>query len=220
MEIRAPLILSLVLIAGMLAISAWAWPLVPETARVAVHFDFAGHPNGTMSRPAALLLLPALAACTTLALAIVPRLARWKAGLDARSSGYVTGWLGCLVILFVSHTLIILLARGWAVDVPGSMSIIAALVFLALGNGLGKTRPNPFIGVRTWWTKHSDLAWDKTNRLAGRMMMVIGLAILGALAMAGTIAAHIVFFGGIIVMTAVCVWLSYVYWRRDPDRRG
>jgi uncharacterized membrane protein len=220
MEIRAPLVLSLILIAGMLAISAWALPLIPETARIAVHFDASGHPNGYMSRVTALFVLPITAILVTVAFAVAARLPRWRSGLAASSSGYVTGWLGSLVILFVAHTGITLLARGWPIDGPGSTNFVLALVLLAVGNGLGKTRPNPLVGVRTWWTKRSDLSWDKTNRLAGRLLIAIGLAVLAALACSGTRTAHIVMIAGIAVVTGVCVALSYVYWRRDPNRLG
>lgn len=220
MEIRAPLVISILLIVGMLAVSAWAWSQIPEISRIAMHFDAFGRTNGYMSRVPALFMLPALAALTTGAFAIAPSLPRWKAGLAASSSGYITGWLGSLVILFVAHTAVILMARGWHIDAPGSTIFVVALVFLALGNGLGKTRPNPLVGVRTWWTKNSDLSWDKTNRLAGRLLMATGLAVLAALACSGTAAAHVVMIGGIAVIGVVCVALSYVYWRRDPNHRS
>ena len=220
MEIRTPLILSTVLIAGMMAVSAWAWPLIPATASIAVHFDLDGRANGWMSRDAALLVIPALATITTLAFAIMPHFTTRKADLAASSAGYVTGWIGTMTVLFVAHCAVILKARGWPVDIVGTASIIAALLFIAIGNVLGKTRPNAYVGVRTPWTRRSDYSWDKSNRAAGRMMVVSGLATLAVLAVAGAKAATIVLIGGIAVMAVVSVILSYIYWRRDPARRS
>lgn len=219
METRTPLVLSVILIAGMVAVSAWAWPQLPESARLAVHFDLHGNPNGFMTRSPALLILPAVATALMLVFALVAVLMR-RGRANAVTAGYITGWLTSMVALFVGHALIVLKARGWHVDIGGSMNLVMALTFIALGNVLGKTRPNPLVGVRTFWTKNSDYSWDKTNRLAGRLMVAVGLATIGALAAAGTWASHIALFGGILALVAITVPLSYVYWRRDPGRRG
>lgn len=220
MEVRTPLILSAVLIAGMMAVSVWAWPLIPATASIAVHFDLDGRANGWMSRDAALLIVPASAAILAVLFAVLPRFTRRKEGLAASSAGYLAGWIGTMTVLFVAHCAVILKARGWHIDLAGSMSLVVALFFIAIGNVLGKTRPNAFVGVRTPWTRKSDYAWDKSNRAAGRMMVAAGLASLAAMAADGPKAAHIVLFGGIAVMAVVSVTLSYIYWRRDPSRRS
>jgi uncharacterized membrane protein len=220
MEIRAPLLLSVLLIAGMLGVSAWAWSALGETAPIATHFDFAGQPNGFMPRDRALLFVPTVATVMALLFAVMPRLTSRKEGLAASSSGYVTGWVGTMMLLFVAHCAVVLKARGWQVDVPGSMSIAVALVLIAAGNVLGKTRPNAFVGVRTPWTRQSDYSWDKSNRAAGRMMVVTGLATLATLAAAGSSTASVVMLTGLTVMAITSVALSYYYWRRDPARRS
>ena len=43
-SIRAPLIVSVLIVAGMAAVSAWVWPMIPDGARVAVHVRMI--PNG------------------------------------------------------------------------------------------------------------------------------------------------------------------------------
>lgn len=220
MDLRAPLVISGLLIGGMLAVSAWAWPLIPQTAEIAVHFDLDGNANGWMRRDVALLFAPVTACIVAAAFAVLPVFVRRrKEGLNASSAGYVTGWIGALVLLFVTHCSIVLAARGWQFDLAGNSALAVALVFTALGNVLGKTRPNPYVGVRTPWTHRSDYSWDKTNRAAGRMLVAVGLATLAALAVSGSREAHIVLFGGILAMAAVSVFLSYIYWRRDPGRQ-
>ncbi len=45
-----------------------------------------------------------------------------------------------------------------------------------------KARQNWFIGVRTPWTLSSEVVWDKTNRLAGKLFKGAGvLAALGVI---------------------------------------
>jgi uncharacterized membrane protein len=220
METRAPLVLSILLIAGMLAASAWAWPEISQHGAIATHFDLHGRPNGFMPPLRALLIAPVFAMVTTVLFATLPRFGRYRDGLAARSIGYQTGWIGALMVLFVVHCVIILKARGWPVDITTSSSAIIALVLIAVGNGLGKTRPNPFVGVRTPWTRKSEYSWDKTNRAAGRMLVGVGLATLATLAAAGGIAAHVTLVAGLAAMAVVSVYLSYHYWRTDPSRAG
>lgn len=219
MQIRGPLFLSLVLIAGMLAVSAWAWPQLAADARIAVHFGLDGRANGWMRRDGALAFGPAMGAIVTLLFAVLPHFTKQKEELTASAASYKAGWIGTLMVLFVAHCAIVLAARGIPIDIIGSTAIVADLVFLVLGNALGKTRPNPWVGVRTPWSKKSDLAWDKANRAAGRMMVGTGLASLAALAAAGSGAAFLVLLIGSLVMAVVSVALSYWYWKRDPDRR-
>jgi len=216
MGIRAPLVMSLCLIAAMLAVGAWVWPQIPETARLAVHWGADGRPNGYMHREAALAIAPLTAAGFTLAFALIARFGR---NIASSAAAFVAGWLGTLVMLTVAHFAIAMLARGDAADVPGCTSFIAALFFIVVGNFLGKTRPNSFVGVRTPWSKKSDAAWDKSNRAAGRMTVAVGLASLAALVTDGAGAARHVLLFGILAMAVISTVLSYVYYRRDPERR-
>jgi len=216
MGIRAPLVISLFLIAAMLGVDAWVWPQIPETARLAVHWSAAGRPNGYMHREAALAVAPVTAAGFTLVFALIARFGR---NIASSTAAFVAGWLGILVMLTVAHFAIVILARGDTVDVPGCTSFIAALFFIVVGNFLGKTRPNSFVGVRTPWSRKSEYAWDKSNRAAGRMTVAVGLASLAALVAGGAGAARHVLLFGILAMAVISTVLSYVYYRRDPERR-
>lgn len=217
MENRAPLLLSALLIGGMLAVSAWAWPEMANHPAIATHFDLAGHPNGFMRPDRAALMAPAISLVLAVLFALWPRVSR-RGPAAAASVGYQTGWVATLTLLFVVHCAIVLKARGWPVNVATSSSAIIALVMIAVGNVLGKTRPNPFVGVRTPWTRQSAYSWDKTNRAAGRLLVGLGLATLATLAAAGSRATHIVMVAGLAVLAVTSVYLSYHYWRRDPAR--
>jgi uncharacterized membrane protein len=55
---------------------------------------------------------------------------------------------------------------------------LAVSVFLAVvGNYLGKVRHNRVFGVRTPWTLKDPRVWDKTHRVAGRLMVLGGLGL-------------------------------------------
>lgn len=219
MEIRAPLILSALLIAGMLATSFWAWYALPADILIAVHFDWHGLPNGFAKRDVALLAMPVTASVITALFAVVARVGRYKEGLAHSSAAYIAGWLGSITLLFVAHCMILLLARGIKADIQGTQLLAISMLAIVIGNFLGKSRPNPFVGVRTPWTKKSDFSWDKTNRLAGRLFVADGLATLATLAVSGPSLAGPVLFWGLLIIVALTIPLSRYYWSIDPDRQ-
>lgn len=220
MEIRAPLIMSLVLIAAMVVITIWVWPLIPAGTLIAVHWGLDGKPNGYMPRGMGLSIMPAGALLLTLIFALAPSFTKRKAELARSSKPYVAAWIGSLLVILAVHVLMILHTRGVAIDVLGNVFFLLALVFVAVGNLLGKTRPNPLVGVRTPWTRQSAYAWEKTNRAFGRMMVGTGLATLVCFAAANGRIAGIVFVAISVTIAVISIPMSYYYYRRDPERKA
>jgi uncharacterized membrane protein len=109
-------------------------------------------------------------------------------------------------------------AGGQGTLSTGCMMAGVSLLILVLGGGLGRVGPNPVIGIRTPWTYKSRLSWERSNRLAGRLFFLLGLAglvsapfIPGIVGM-GVIAALILVFAG------WSVFESWRVWRDDPER--
>ena len=219
MGIRAPLIMSILIVAGMAALSASTWPLIPDNAAIAIHWGLNNQPNGFAPKALALLVMPAMAVLLTLLFAFLPRLA--GAGALARgATAYEVGWMGGLLMLAVCHVLIVMAARGYRPDIAANVCFAVGLLLTVVGNFLGRTRPNPFVGIRTFWSLRSDLAWDKSNRAAGRMFVAVGLVTLASVAVSGGKLATLVLLVGVLSSTLIAVTLSYVYWKQDPERRA
>ncbi len=220
MSIRMPLIVSVAVIAAMIALSAWTWTALPPMAPVAIHWDIHGLPNWYAPKEVALILVPAIAMLLTALFVLWPRVEPRRANLATGQLAYEAGWLGALGILTVTQIVITMQARGMGLDVVGIV-VAAVAVFLAvLGNFLGKSRSNFFVGVRTPWSLSSDLAWERTNRVVGRLFVVTGLAAFTALFVAGVHVAIFLLVGGAIGSAVAGVCLSYFYWRRDPERHA
>lgn len=94
-----------------------------------------------------------------------------------------------------------------------------SLIFLLMGAFLGRVGPNPIVGVRTPWTYKSRLAWDRSNRLAGRLFFLIGL---GGLASAPWAVQPFALIALIVAVLVAALWSvveSWRVWRTDPDRQ-
>jgi len=214
MSNRAPLIVSALVLILMAAIGAWAWPLIPDGARIAIHWDLAGNTNGYASKAVALMVSPALAVFVTALFAFFARAP--SAGL----LGLRIGWIAVLVLLAGVHVLIVLTALGRHLNVGGYTTFGISLMLIVIGNFLGKTRRNPYFGVRTPWALLSDLAWEKSNRAGGWLFVATGFATLGALAVLGTGIAVYVLIAGLGISILIAAAISYHHWKHDPAMQG
>ena len=70
--------------------------------------------------------------------------------------------------------LVLLEASGRNVYINEMIFAGIGLLFIVMGNYLGKVRKNFFLGIRTPWTLASDEVWNRTHRLGGRIFVLIG----------------------------------------------
>jgi len=96
---------------------------------------------------------------------------------------------------------------------------LVAVVSLAIGALLGRVPPNVAVGVRTPWSLKSRLAWDRSNRLLGRLMFWIGLAGLVAVPVAPQPQGLWVMIWAMLLAGVGSIFESWRVWRADPDRQ-
>lgn len=98
------------------------------------------------------------------------------------------------------------------------MALISALI-AAIGAAMGRVGPNPIVGVRTPWTYKSRLAWDRSNRLAGRLFFIVGLIGLTASPFSPQPMGLSLVVGAILLAGLASVFESWRVWRDDPQRQ-
>lgn len=130
---------------------------------------------------------------------------------------------GQLLILLVFFTLTLFAGVS---SVTGLVSLGAAApmaglsaLFLLIGAVAGRVGPNPIVGVRTPWSLKSRLAWDRSNRLAGRLFFLIGLVGLAAAPVAPQPLGYQILVGAVVGAAFLAVVESWRVWRADPDRQ-
>ena len=205
----------------ILTVAAWIAIYGPATP-IPVHFDAAGQANRYGSKYEL--------SATLAGLGLLNLLVNWMTGRQAaatpepvRRKGLRGGqWLSSLILGIVTVFIVWSslgpdAASGFTAP-SGAMAFLS-LIFLITGALLGRVSPNPFIGVKTPWAYKSRLAWDRSNRLAGRLMFWLGAAGLIAspfiLQPFGVIALII----GVLIAAAWSVFESWRVWRADPDRQ-
>ena len=73
---------------------------------------------------------------------------------------------------------IICYSLGFRYDIVKISNIIMAILFIAVGNYLPKTKRNYTVGFRTPWCLESDENWNKTNKIAGKLWVSCGIVML------------------------------------------
>lgn len=220
MNRRLYIVPSLIIIAGMVAVSGWAWGKLPADAMLPVHWGLDGTADNYAPKPVALLFLPVIAVVALAASAVIPRLEPRRLDLERSGQAWGAAWIGIVVLLAFVHVAAVASGLGATVDVATLAIGAAGGLFVVIGNYMGKVRRNHTMGIRTPWTLSSDRSWNRTQRLGGRLLVLLGLLIV-ILALVGTNVTWLfgILIGGILGLTALVVGYSYIVWRDDPDRR-
>jgi uncharacterized membrane protein len=111
-------------------------------------------------------------------------------------------------------------AMGADLDMTLIVFVATGALFIVIGNYLPKVRSNYLMGIRTPWTLTSELSWDKTHRVGGRLFVIEGIVfvLVGLLRPAPEVLI-VVLIGGIAVMLVFVFGYSYRVWLTDPARR-
>src|SRR3569833_224951 len=157
-------ILTAVLVIATFAAGAWAITQLAPDARVAIHFDSLGRPNGFAAPSRALMLIPLVALALWGVFAVIPRIDPRGANIARSGKAYGAIWIAVIVVLAIVQGSLI--ARAFGVELPAHRLAMALLgvSFIVIGNVMGKIRPNYSIGIRTRWTLSDEHVWDKTHR--------------------------------------------------------
>lgn len=220
MKSRVILLIALIAFAISVGVSLWAWGQVPDGTQIPIHWGIDGEANGYAPKLPGLFLLPALIAVMGVVFVAIPYLDPRRENQERSSVARVWILGAGLVVMCAVHVAAVLTVVGAPVDIGRVVVVAVGLMFIVIGNYLGKTRSNWFVGIRTPWTLSSERSWDRTHRLggylfvaAGLISMVLGLAAPPELSAYGMLVA-------VGVVAVVSILYSYFAWRSDPDRRS
>lgn len=201
----------------MFLISAWAWQQVPADAQVPIHWNAAGEVDGYGGKFEGLLLMPIIMVGVMGLVAVVTFIEPRRRNLLQSDRAFGAFWIAISLFFLLLHTATILIVLGYNVSMNIVLSIGIGLLFIVIGNFLGKIRSTYTFGIRTPWTLDSELSWNKTHRLGGKLFMLAGAAILlSGLLFSGNILVTVMLvsiLGTVIVSTVY----SYFVWRDDPE---
>lgn len=161
-------------------------------AQVPSHWDINGQVNGYSSKITTVVFMPSLNLALYFLFLIIPKIDPKRANYQNFGGAYsIIRWA---LHLFLMGTYLFTLYNALAIgrgqktpDVSGVILGAVALLFIVLGNYMGRFRHNYFVGIRTPWTLASEEVWQKTHRLAGKLYVGAGIIALSGLFIGGMV---------------------------------
>ena len=212
---------SIAVVLALIGVAAWVGAMLPGDVALPIHWDIRGEPDRFSDKWTALMMPALIAAGVSLLFFFLPELESREMGLKRSRGLYLWGWASILLMSATIELAVISVALKWTVH--GTSFVLAGLgiMFVMIGNQLGKSRSMYLIGFRTPWTLASEDVWIKTHRLAGKLMVVGGVLLLPAALLplpSGVVATLL----GVIIGVAVVVPFvySYLLWRKERGARA
>lgn len=207
--------LPIVLFALMLVVGGMLYPQLP--ARIPMHWG----PSGQIDRWGAKSVLtvffaPIMLAALYLLLWLVPYLDPQRANLLRSKQVYsivIELLAGMMTVVFLGQ-----LYASYYHSLPMSsiIEVATGLMFIVLGNYMGRVKRNWTMGVRYSWTLSDDVVWARTNRLAGWLFMGSGvLAVIGAL-LPPLVGLWLIVIPIFVVLPVTYVYSMRLYRQRHP----
>ena len=189
------------------------------TSPIPMHFDLAGEVDRWGTRGEAAFVIGLMAGLSMISTFGLEHLSLGRRTPVA--SPKVMSLTTIVVVAVASGVSVLMAAVAFGLAAGGAAlfgHLTISFALTGIGAYLGKVAPNPLIGVRTPWTFASRLAWDKSNRLMGRLFVWGGLAGIVAAPFAPQPAGLQMLAAGLLAAAGLAVFESWRVWRDDPDR--
>ncbi len=209
MKLTRTNLLSLGLVALSFVIAAALYTRLPES--IPTHWNASGVADGFTAKPWGPFVLPLTMAGVYALFVAIPRMSPRGFHVDRFQNVFEILQLAILAFLLLVTLLALLAGTGLPVPMDRAVRSGAGLLFVVMGNFMGKVTRNFFVGIRTPWTLASDEVWLRTHRLGGKLFVASGIALFVAGLFGGGTAAVLV---AVAVAGGIPVVYSYFLYRR------
>ena len=83
--------------------------------------------------------------------------------------------VGIMLFMLIIQLVTIAQSLGVGFDMTMVVMLALSLLFIFLGNYMGKIQRNFWMGIRTPWTITNAVVWERTHRLGGWLFVAVGL---------------------------------------------
>ncbi len=199
--------LPLLFLVACWALAGWYWPQLPR--RIPTHWGINGQPNGWMDKPWGVILGPTVATFVYVLLTAIPYLDPRRRNWPITLQMYpVLKNAMAALLLLITYLALSAAARPTQQLHENLLILATGLFFMVLGNYLPKVRSNFFIGVRTPWTLSSDVVWERTHRIVGRLFVLGGALMAGSAALPGLVSFAMI----IAVTSGIALFALFYSW--------
>ncbi len=154
-------------------IGIYLYPQMPD--QMASHWNAQGQVDGYMSKFWGLFLVPFTSVGLFLLFVLIPKIDPLKLNIE-KFRNYYDGFVVFMIIfLFYIYLLTIFWSFGIRFNMTRLLAPALGILFYYCGILIKNAKRNWFIGIRTPWTLSSEMVWDKTHKIGGKLFKIAGL---------------------------------------------
>ncbi len=200
--------LILIIIAAFL-ISIYFYPMMPE--KVPTHWNFKGEIDGYSGRLSGSLIMPITNLIMYIMFIFLPALDPKKENYRLFESTYIYFRYLFHIFFFAMHIMIISASLGYIVNTTRLVMFGISLLFMLMGNVMGRVKHNYFVGIKTPWTLANEEVWRKTHRLAALLWTAGGL--IGVILSIFNVNLWFIFVAILILPSIIPIIYSYIVFK-------
>lgn len=171
---KKTLILTSIVMLLPILIGILLWNKLPDS--MAVHFNFDNEADGYREKWFAVIITPFILLALHLIMAMIIAADSRKKNISSKVYG-INMWI--LPSLSLALTAVIYIYNlGIHFNISLFLGIFLGITYIIIGNYLPKTRQNYTCGCLLPWTYANEENWNKTNRLAGVINIIIGILVI------------------------------------------
>ena len=166
-------ILPILLIVLAIISSFYFYVHFPE--RIPIHWNFAGEVDNYGSRTVGAFLFPIIILGMYIMFLFLPLIDPKKERYQQFKKVYHIFKNFMVFFMVAIYFITGFNALGYNISVSLWVPMLVGILFIIIGNYMGKIKPNWFMGIRTPWTLSSEEVWNKTHRFGGKMFILSGV---------------------------------------------
>lgn len=191
------------------------WNKLPD--EIPIHWGINGEPDQFGTRAVAVFVVP-----------LIPLVVHWicilatafgRRAKDQNSKVIVLVLFICPLLSIVISSAMYLTVFGKSVDISLVILLFVGFIFALIGNYMPKCMQNKYIGIRVKWTLRDEDNWHATHRLASKLWLFGGIAIMG-IAFLPDIIAFISTMCVLVLVTAVPIIYSYRFSKKKAESKS
>lgn len=200
----------IVIVITAFLISMYFYPLLPE--KVPTHWNFKGEIDGYSGKLSGSLIMPITNLIMYILFIFLPALDPKKNNYKLFESTYIYFRYLFHIFFLAMHIMIIAASLGYIVNTTRLVFFGISLLFMLMGNVMGRVKHNYFVGIKTPWTLASEEVWRKTHRLAALLWTAGGL--IGIILSLLNINLGLIFVIILILPSIIPMIYSYIIYKR------
>lgn len=200
MQVLKYVFVLLMLVAGILV-----YERLPEI--IPTHWNFAGEADGFGPKATFVWLFPGIAIAMLILFWVLPK-------IDPKKDKYkkfaeVWEIMQAVIVGYFAYMYFVSMYAAMVAEVNVSAFVLVGVgvLFLIMGNYMGKVRQNYFVGIKTPWTIENEDVWNKTHRLGGWCFVIAALIFI----LQGLTGFISIWLFGLAIVIAALVPIIYSY---------